>query len=164
MDQPKQNIASPIDALIADISIAMNQWTDEQAKSIKQKVHARLDRHRDEVLLKLMGFDEEYSGKWKIDHCNGRNGGSPIGDFLKESQDAAIREWLAQIELPTMSDAFRKKIEKDLLQTYQNQISQLVFSMAHAKAEKDLKHLLDTITEPRQLDAFLKMQALITPT
>ena len=164
MPQPKENTASPVDALIADISIAMNEWSTEQAATIKQKVHARLDKHRDEVLMKLMGFSTDHWGKWEIDHCNGRSGGSPIGDFLKESQDQIIREWLGRIKMPTMTPAFKKAIEKELLDSYKNEIRRQVYSMAREKAEKDLKQLLDTTLEPTQLGAFLKMQSLITPT
>ena len=162
-DTPKPAI-SPIDKLIADISTAMHEWSEEQVTSIRKKVHARLDQHRDEVLMKLMGFTQEsFTGHWEIDHCNGRSGNSPIGEFLATSQKQAIEEWLTQITMPTMTPKFKKEVESDLRKVYQDAIRREVWDCAKSRAKQDLDELLEHALSPTLLQQFLQMQKLIEP-
>ena len=75
MTTPEQTLTSPLDKVIHEISTAMLEWSEEQTAVIAKNVHKRLDQHRDEVLMKLMGFNKNsWGGGWEIDHCNGRNG------------------------------------------------------------------------------------------
>ena len=164
MSTTEQTVTSPLDKVIADISTAMHEWSIEQAKTITDKVHRRLDQHRDEVLMKLMGFDKSYGGGWAIDHCNGRNGNSVISDFLKDSQREAVQEWLSQITLPTMTPAFKAKIQKELQRTYENEVSSHTYSMAKAKAHKDINDFMATVFPATLVEKHLQMQALLTPT
>lgn len=163
MTTPEQTVTSPLDKVIHEISTAMHAWSEEQTKSIATKVHQRLDQHRDEVLMKLMGFNKSYSGGWGIDHCNGRNGNSVISDFLKESQMAAVTEWLSQIEMPAMTAAFKTKIQKEMKQTYEYEISKRTYSMAQEKAAQDIKSFMDTVFPTNLVEKHLQMQALLTP-
>ena len=165
MSTTEQTVTSPLDKVIAEISTAMHAWSIEQAKTIADKVHKRLDQHRDEVLMKLMGFNKgSFDRGWEIDHCNGRNGNSVISDFLKESQAAAVKEWLSQIELPTMSSAFKTRIQKEMKQRYESQITQLTYEMARTKAQKDIEEFMATVFPATLVDKHLQMQALLTPT
>ena len=160
MDTPKQ---SPVDVLLAEIVIAMHQWSEKQTQTIGAAVHARLDQHRDEVLRKLMGFSTSHNGRWEIDHCNGRNGESAISTFLKESQEAAIKEWLSQIKLPEMTPKFKARIEKNLRDTYEREIQSKTYSMAVARAQKDLDSLLGNVLKPTLVDKYLQLQKLVDP-
>jgi hypothetical protein len=156
---------SPLDKMLAEISVAIHQWTEEQRKNIGINVRQRLDKHRDHVLMSLMGFEKDYwNGRdWKIDNCNGRGGNSPISDFLKQSQDTAIREWLAQIRLPVMTPKFKKDIEKELAQKYQSEVRRNLWSIVQDKASKDLEELLESTLAPTLVGSFLKAQELINP-
>lgn len=165
MTTPEQTVTSPLDKVIHEISTAMHAWSEEQTKVIAAKVHQRLDQHRDEVLMKLMGFEKDsWDRGWKIDHCNGRNGNSVISDFLKESQMAAVKEWLSQIEMPVMAVAFKTRIQKEMKQTYEQEISRRTYSMAQEKAAQDIKSFMDTVFPTNLVDKHLQMQALLTPT
>ena len=156
---------NPVDTLLDQIAEAMESWAIEQRKHLAQNVHMCLNKSRDEILLKLLGFDKDSwaADTWKIDHCNGRAGNSPIGDFLKETQDAAIREWLSQIPLPKMSETFKKKITKELQCNYESECSRRLYSTARSKAEKDLKEVLDEVLKPTLLEKMGKTHALINP-
>lgn len=156
-------IPNPIDQIIANIATAMHEWSEKQVTDLKKKVFDRLDKHQEEVLLKLMGFDNRWGSSWNIDHCNGRNGNSPIGDFLKDTQEEAIKEWLSQIKMPAMSPKFKKNIEKDLRATYEQHFRQRSYEIARAKANEDLDDMLEHVLKPTILDQYLRMQALVAP-
>lgn len=157
-------LTSPVDNVIDQISVAMHQWSEEQVETIGTKVRQRLDQHRDEVLMKLMGFDKDYAGRWQIDHCNGRGGNSNISDFLKTTQEANVKEWLSQIKLPVMSPSFKRDIEKQLQSMYQHEIQNMIYAMAKARANRDLEELLTTILPATLVDRHLQMQELINVT
>lgn len=163
MSTQEQALTSPVDTVLAQISIAMHQWSEEQLGTIEKTVRDRLDRHSEEVLMKLMGFSRDFQGRWEIDHCNGRGGNSNISDFLKSSQEAAVKEWLTQIELPKMSPAFKTKIKEDLRRIYENEINSKVYGMARARAQSDLVALLDTVLPATLVDKHLRMQKLLNP-
>ncbi len=156
-------VLNPVDAVIVEISSAMHAWSKEQVEIIGPKVRERLDRHREEVLMKLMGFTTDWNGKWEVDHCNGRNGNSNISDFLKESQEAVVKDWLSQIQLPEMTPKFKKNIELSLKRAYEDEVSRSVYSMAKNKAQKDLEEILSDVLPKPDISNFLKAQALITP-
>ncbi len=154
---------TPTDKIIANVHIAMNEWSEEQLLTLDAAVKTRLDKHRDEILMKLMGFEaDSWNGRWKIDSCNGRAGDSNISDFLKEKQGEKVREWLSQIELPKMSDKFKRDITKDLLNTYERELNSLVYGVAKKRAEADMAELLKTILPETLLEKHMKTMALIT--
>lgn len=157
---------SPVDMMLNDIAKSMEEWAVDQRASIGTKVTQRLDKHRDDILMKLLGFDKDsFAGDvWKIDHCNGRNGNSPIGDFLKTSQEVTVKEWVAQIPLPKMTPAFKARITKQLQSTYESEISARVRGMAWNKADTDLQELLDTVCQPTLLEKIKMTHSLIIPT
>lgn len=154
---------NPVDQIIAEMATAMHQWQQDRLKDIKQQVYLRLDAHRDEVLRKLMGFNRSHDGRWEIDHCNGRGGESAISDWLKTSQKAAIDEWLKATELPQMTAKFKADTEKSLRSSYEGEIRTLSYSMGRAKAQKDMKDLMDKVFTTTLVDRHLQMQDLLTP-
>lgn len=165
MTTPEQTLTSPLDKVIHEISTAMLEWSEEQTAVIAKNVHKRLDQHRDEVLMKLMGFNKNsWGGGWEIDHCNGRNGNSVISDFLKESQAAAVKDWVSQIQMPAMTVAFKNKIAKEMQRHYEREIETSAYSVAKQKATDDLNAFLASVLSPTLVDKHLQMQALLTPT
>lgn len=164
MATTKQPIESPVNAVITGISTAMHAWSAEQVKTIQAKVHRRLDKHADEVLMKLMGFNRDYSGgSWNIDHCNGRAGNSNISVFLKESQATAVKEWLSQIKLPEMSPKFKKNIEKEMQSSYESEVRTIVYSKTRAKANADIEELLNTVLPATLVESHLQAQEMLYP-
>ena len=155
---------SPVDKVIDKIAVAMHEWSDEQVESIGIEVRIRLNRHRDEILMKLMGFDRNYDGRWNVDHCNGRAGDSNISDYLKEKQGEIVKEWLSEIKLPVMTSAFKQRIATELQNTYERAIQDSVYTMARDKASKDLQELLDSTLTPTLYNKYQQAQALLTPT
>lgn len=158
-------LSSPVDGLLDDIAKAMEAWAVDQRANIGRNVKRRLDEHRDKVLMQLLGFEKDsWAGdQWKIDHCNGRSGNSPIGDFLKTQQEATIQEWLSQIPLPTMTPAMKTSFSKELRDEYKRQISYQLRECATAQAERDLAELMQEVLSPTLLEKMKRTHALIAP-
>jgi hypothetical protein len=157
------NELSPVDQILDDIAEAMEAWAIDQRANIARNVTERLNVHRDKVLMQLLGFEKDsWAGdQWKIDHCNGRAGNSPIGDFLKTAQEAAIKEWLTQIPLPTMTPKMKANFSKELRYEYTQTISYRLRDMAHTQAERDLAELLKEVLSPTLLQKMQRTHALI---
>ena len=163
------DVVSPVDKVLNDIAKAMEIWAVEQRATIGQKVTQRLDKHRDDILMTLMGFEKDSwaSNVWKIDHCNGRAGESAISDFLKTSQAAVVEEWMSQIKLPTMTAAFKARMTEQLQAEYEREIGNKVWQIAKNRANEDLEALLKVVLKPTLLEKIKQTYSLInlpTPT
>jgi len=154
----------PLDAALATILTAMTQWqAQNDPATLTKRVHALLDKNAEQILLKLLGFDNKYDGVWELDHCNGRNGESAAGDYLKKVQQGAIQEWMQQIQLPTMPPAFKKKLEKQIQADYQNRINDQLWRLVRDKADKDLTALVNEATASNTFENYQKTMALLQP-
>lgn len=154
---------TPIDLAIDKIAVAIHAWQEQQTDGLKEKVIARLDQSRDEVLMKLMGFTKSSwrNQEWAIDHCNGRSGESTAGKLFKDLQEEAIKEWLSQIQLPTMTPKFKASIEKQMRQTYETELNRMVWEMAEKQAADDMSSLLETLFKPTRVELYQRAMALI---
>lgn len=132
-----------LDEIPSTIKKAIKAWQKQNsAKSITEEVHAKLNKNKEEVLLKLMGFDNHW-GRWEVDHCNGRNGNSPIGDKLKNIHNAAIEEWLHKISLPEPPPELIESIQKKYLNELEYCLKRTTVDIAKSTSSK----LVDTITK-----------------
>jgi len=156
----KENI-NPVDDLIGDIANAANEWVERQKVLLVPEITGRLNKARDEILMKLLGFDKDYGGSWKVDHCNGRNGQSIAGDFLKVTQQAAVEDWLKQVPLPVLTDELQEVLRADIQKQYEYTLRHYASEYARAKAKKDLEALVAEIVPSKQIENFLKLRELI---
>ena len=162
METPEIN---PVDHLIGDIANAANNWMEEQRKSLPAEITKRLNKSRDEILMKILGFDKDsWNGQWKLDHCNGRSGNSAAGEYLAKVQAEAVKNWLDQVAMPVMTPALKKDLEKGLQQQYEMCAHDAINSIAKRQAEQDINALVSEIVQSKQIDNFLKLRTLITPT
>jgi hypothetical protein len=153
-----------MDKALSSIVSAMATWEKQNdPKTLKARVHKLLDQNAEVLLKKLLGFDNKWSGDWELDHCNGRNGESAAGDYIKKHQLEAIKEWLGQITLPEMTPAFKKKIEKDLQHAYEQEIQNGVYARVRAQADKDLNALVTQVVSSRTFEKYQQTLALLTP-
>ncbi len=114
---------NPLDELLPVIAQAVADWQAiHTPDAIKKRVTKLLDESREEIVFKLLGFDKSWEGKWKLDHCNARSGESAAGDYLRNVQADAIKEWLSTIPLPTISP----KMLADFKKQYQLEFNQRV--------------------------------------
>ena len=163
MHTPENPTFTPVDQVMPHIYAAANRWVAENTpEKIEKTVRERLDKHSQEITLKLLGFDKDWAGyDWKLDHCNGRNGNSTAGEYLKEQQATVIKEWLANLKLPKLpsklTQVFLKELQSEYDYTYQQEIRKLV----HSKATKDAVKVIAALTTSTLCDKYLQAEKLL---
>jgi len=87
-------------------------------ESARRKIEDILDSHTEEAVAKLLGFDNKW-GDWEVDHCNGRQGESAAGDWLRKTAKEEVDKWLAKQAgaLPDLSPAQKKALREDYRNT-----------------------------------------------
>lgn len=156
--------SNPIDKLIPLIATTTNTWLEEALSKIESQVIQKLDRSRDEIVMKLLGFNKDsWGGNWSLDHCNGRAGESAAGTFLRNKHAEAITEWLSNFEAPVLSAKDKKDLEKRFKDAYLRECESSIYSMAKSKADRDMRDLLDNLAPSKQIENYLKTVSLIDP-
>lgn len=159
---PSINPVNPVDTLLATIAIAIDSWKKQNSpETLTKTVHNKLDKAAEEVLFKMLGFDARYGGGWSVDHCNGREGNSVIGDYLRTTQERAVKAWFDEVGELKISPAFKKKIEKAMNDEYQDRMMQYARDLASKKAAEDLTVLLNQVCTSNQIGNYMKTLALI---
>lgn len=161
MDQKPQN---PIEVVFSRMVQAMDEWEREHTPEKMQKdVHALLNQSRDEIVRKLLGFNQSYGGKWELDHCNGRAGNSPAGEYLYNTLKPIINSWLGQVEMPTMTAQLRTKLESTMRQQFEDTLMRHAREAAQNEAHAVLKELRTELVKTDILAKFRATQQLIQP-
>lgn len=156
---------SPLDEILPVIAQAVADWkVAHTPDAIKKRVTKLLDESREEIIYKLLGFNKDsWDGKWSLDHCNGRSGESAAGDYLRQVQAEAIREWLAGIPMPTippkMLADFKKQYQTEFNQRVEYQLQRLITQ----EADKRAAELFKNISSSTQVDDFVKVMKLLSP-
>ena len=154
---------SAVDSLLPVISQAVADWKAKNTpEDIKVRVTERLNTNTDEVIFKLLGFNNRWD-KWELDHCNGRSGESAAGQYLRKVQSEAIREWLESVKIPPMPDSLKKKYQTEFNSRYNARVMQLIQRAAEDQANRDVNDLLTEFTNFNQLSHHLQMMKLLDP-
>ena len=155
----------PIKELIPLIENAINGWHNKnQPQDIVEYIHKKLDKSRDEVLLKIMGFNKDsWNGAWTLDHCNNRSGNSIAGDYLKSVQQDAINDWLSKVALPKLSKTDSDRIAASFKSEYLIRLKRAVLAYAEKKANEHARQLVDALAPTPPIDQYLQLKTLITP-
>ncbi|MPS58852.1 MAG: hypothetical protein E2594_17040 [Pseudomonas sp.] len=153
---------NPIDSMLPIIVEAVQSWRGENmASSLTQQVHSTLDKEAKQIVLKLLGFDKDYSG-YKLDHCNGRSGNSTAGDYIAKVQSDAVRDWLASVAMPELTDEERETIKASVRREYVSRFRRELLQLSSAKAVADAKGLVNKISESLTIDSYIKLRDLIS--
>lgn len=152
---------NPIDELLPVIAQAVEEWKlKNTASEIKTKIIRLLDTNSKEITMKLLGFDHRW-GKWELDHCNGRSGNSVAGDFIRNSHAEAIKEWLAQVSMPTLDTATKNKLIKQAQHTYEDYLGRAVRNAMEKKATNDAEQIIAHVTQSQQIDKHIQALKLL---
>lgn len=154
---------NPVDDLLPEIAAAVEKWRGTNTpQKLRDDIFRRLDKERDVIVLKLLGFDSSYGG-FQLDHCNGRGGNSTAGDFLKAAQSEAIKEWLSRTTLPVLTDERRESILRSCSQHYESLFREGLKKAIAEKAKADIDAVMVEITKSNNIDKYLKVLGLINP-
>lgn len=155
-------IPNPSNKLLKHVIEGIDDWVaTNPPEKIKADVFKRLDKSREEIVLKLLGFEKDYNGGWKIDHCNGRSGNSIAGEYLKTHQTAIVNEWLAQAKMPEMTKTLEKSLTSGAVDEYQYEFRKRFREAVAAKAKQDAEELFSQISEDSTLEKYFKTIKLL---
>jgi hypothetical protein len=161
MSSPKP-IPQPLNEVLRDVLLGVQIWRGQNTpESLQASVIRQLDQAREEIVMKLLGFNTRYDQKWELDHCNGRSGESEAGTYLRNVQAAAIKKWLDSVELPPMPAQLSRSLQRETVHAYNDRLRAELRSMAHKKAEADAKAYINALTQASQLDNLQKLLRLI---
>lgn len=161
MNQP----TNPLDALLPVIAQAVADWQINHTPDVlKKRVTELLDESREEIVYKLLGFNRDgWEGKWSLDHCNGRSGESAAGDYLRQVQADAIKEWLASVPMPTITAKMLVIFKKQYQAEFDNRIASQMRKHIEQEADSRAAELFNKLSQSTQVDSFVEMMKLITP-
>lgn len=138
--------ASPAGMTYLLVTEAVEEWKKANPPDvIKVKTKQLLDRNSNEIVSKLLGFEQNYGGMWGIDHCNGRNGNSPIGVLLAQIKEDTIKEWLSTVVMPIFPEksitAINKDCQHEFEYTFKVRLQELVKQHANKQAQAAFEQL-----------------------
>lgn len=158
-----KQLPDPMDQIFPMIVVALESWKQEfNVEKIKEDIYSRMNKSQQEILLKLLGFDKDsWDGHWKLDHCNGRNGNSTAGEYLKSVQAEAVKEWLGKIPMPTMTDELKEKLANQMQKEFEYTLLNKAKDIAQNAANEQLKELKDKLLTTNIVDKYFKAIDLI---
>lgn len=158
-----QKTVNPLDSLLPAIATAVNQWkANNTEESIRTKVTHLLEKHSNEITMKLLGFTDRW-GKWELDHCNGRSGNSAAGDFIRKTQQDAIEAWLSTVIMPNLTPALAKSLQKQAQRAYDEILRNSVKQRVQAIAARDINTVVEKIIDSSGIDKFIQTTKLLNP-
>lgn len=137
---------------------AVKEWYAENGgkNAIRDRVFQMLDETRDEIIVKLMGFDNKWFGRWELDHCNGRSGNSAAGDFLREVAGDATKEWLANNGADLTNIPIPKNAINELKREYKRAIIAGIERTLETEARDRVANIAASIVDSISEDEIVK--------
>lgn len=116
-----------------EIEEAVREWYSQHTgKKLKQVVFDAMDRHRDNIVVKLAGFSQSF--RFGIDHCNGRH--TSIDRWIKENAQESVNQWIADNlgKLPKMNAEMEKAIYAEYKNVFSKELKRLLTEEAKRQA------------------------------
>jgi hypothetical protein len=132
---------------------ALDAWLSQHATEakVKQMVTRVLDQRLDEIIRLALGFSRDaWSGKWEVDHCNGRAGESAAGKALQTHAKEAVDAWLkdAMSKVTSFTEAEKKMIRKEYTNHVLWRAKEHAQNMARQASQKLVDEILKETPEP----------------
>lgn len=160
----KEDVAipvNPVDKHIPIIVAAIQSWHEENTpEQLTKTIHQKLDKSASEILLKIMGYNKSW-GEWEIDHCNGRNGSSEAGEYLKKVTQPAVEEWLAKVHTITLTPAETKQLMANIRKKYLYEVESRLRHAVEAAAQKHIDALVAEFVKSNHIESYGKLTKLI---
>lgn len=161
MSDIKQDIKDFQLEIAATMLASLDKYKEENPpEKIEADTIAKLEESRDEIIAKLLGFDNRWQRGYELDHCNGRSGNSAAGDYLIQHQREAVKDWLANVDLSTV--AFTPKMEETMLErfnkAYSDHLHMLIKNHATNLAQQAFNKMLaeDPLGDIEKIDSLLE--------
>ena len=150
--------------LISIVEKTIENWKKENTEEkIKKEIVQRLDKAKDEVLPKLLGFNRRCGNKWELDHCNGRSGNSAIGDYLRKVQQATIEEWMRNITNFKLTAQQEADLKESARSHYIDLMRRGLQERIKKTVNEDLYSMVNQISKEMDADKYIAVLNLILP-
>ena len=151
--------------LIQVIQNVLEEWHSKNDEpTLRKNIHTRLDKDKDQILMKLLGFNKNsWSHSWELDHCNGRAGNSIAGDYLKDVQHKAINDWLSLVELPSLTKVETANIQKQYKHAFMQSLEKRLIEHAHTAASESAEKIFKDLVKAPDIDKYLQTMNLLLP-
>lgn len=149
------------------INAAVETWRIKNTDAvITARVNKVLDDHSNAITMKLMGFNSSWGKDWELDHCNGRAGESAAGDFIRQTQSAAIKAWLtlAIQDMPPMATKVKARFQKDVQNEYDTLLRKAAYDYASKKADEDMTAIFASLASSSLFNKYIKTKKLLETT
>lgn len=157
----KEHMENMLSVIGSTVAVWMKGNSEEV---LARKVIAQLDSKQEEVVCKLLGFNDRW-GKWEVDSCNGRAGNSAAGDYLRSVQKDAIEKWFKSVKLPPMSAAVTKSLKTTYLSNLEYQLKESLRRKAEAQAAAIADKMVEQcLSDEGATDNYFKLLALLEQT
>ena len=157
-------MTEPNKEVISIVQAAINEWNRQNnLENIRDKVFSKLNQSRDEVLLKLMGFNDRWD-QWEIDHCNGRSGNSVIADILYNLHKEALTDWVKENYSPKLTATQKQQIQSAYRASYFEYLRKSVRELAEQKARENAQKIVDQLVKVDDVDAYIQTMTLLLKT
>lgn len=114
-EKPRINLSKMEEFLNGIDSAVQQKFNSVSPQSIVDSIIKDFMDQRAEVLAKLMGFSKDsFNKKWEIDHCNGRAGNSPIGNWISEAFSEKIKPIITEAFQEMLEGGFRETVKKEI--------------------------------------------------
>lgn len=164
-EQDTEMVEKPLDSILPVIAAAVAEWkVENNPERIRKTVIDALNAQSTSITRQLLGFEKGWDSEWRVDHCNGRAGNTAVGDYFRQVQSQAIKEWLETVKMPELTPTFKKKLASEMRNEYESYLRSTARDLAIQVAKKDAATLVDQICSSDRLENYLKTMALIEPT
>ena len=120
---------------------AIRQVTEKWLKNnenLEAIIFDKLDRQRDSMVAKLIGFNSDWHDGWRLDGCNARDRESVVGQLVDRIGRGAIEKWILD-QFPKLEDKI--KLPKGALNSMLNRIKETYARELHERLYKRAKDL-----------------------
>ncbi len=153
-----EQVENPANIVLQVVSKTIEQWkANNPPAKIEKDTLKLLNKNAEEILFKLLGFDKDsWSGKWKLDHCNGRSGESAAGDYIRKHKALVVQQWLSEVELPELKDVLKKEMKDEAKRIFETEFRQAFRLNVQAHAEQKANELFAAISPELALEKYFK--------
>ena len=157
----KTRVENPLNALIPVIAATVERWQQEHTpKQIEAKVTRTLDNKSQEIILKLLGFNNHWD-RWELDHCNGRSGNSAAGDYMRKCHQEAIEKWITKLAMPVLPKDINQQLKKSLQVQFNRSLEDALRNKVIAHAMEEANRMFKELEVPSLLDNYMQTLQLI---
>ena len=149
-----------LDKALNTITSAVHEWEQKNSPTVlKASVKKFLDAKKDEIVLKILGFDNTWT-KWEI-NAQGREKSSITGYYIEKMGREAIDAWFSEIKMPEMTATLRKEVEKEAMGNYEYRLREALRELASIRAHEDAKKIIEHLCGSDDLEKQLTLLKLL---